>query len=86
MKIAALIPAFNEARTIGTVVRGIAPAVDAVLVGSVQEAAHRFGMTEVFVGVILVAVIGNAAEHSTAVLVAMKDKMDLAMKIGRAHV
>lgn len=52
-----------------------------ILVGSVQEAAHRFGMTEVFVGVILVAVIGNAAEHSTAVLVAMKDKMDLAMNI-----
>jgi len=51
------------------------------LVGSVQEAAHRFGMTEVFVGVILVAIIGNAAEHSTAVLVAMKDKMDLAMNI-----
>jgi Ca2+:H+ antiporter len=38
-------------------------------------------MTEVFVGVIVVAIIGNAAEHSTAVLVAMKDKMDLAITI-----
>ena len=35
-----------------------------------------------FVGVIVVAVIGNAAEHSTAVLMAMKNQMDLAMNIG----
>lgn len=51
------------------------------LVGSVQEAAHTLGMTKVFVGVIVIAVIGNAAEHSTAVLVALKDKMDLAVTI-----
>ncbi|HET9887513.1 MAG TPA: cation transporter, partial [bacterium] len=37
--------------------------------------------TQVFVGVIVVAVIGNAAEHSTAILVALKNKMDLAMNI-----
>jgi Ca2+:H+ antiporter len=51
------------------------------LVGSVEGAAERLGMTKVFVGVIVVAVIGNAAEHSTAVLVAMKNKMDLAVNI-----
>ena len=38
-------------------------------------------MTEVFVGVIVVAIIGNAAEHSTAVLMALKNKMDLAVNI-----
>jgi Ca2+:H+ antiporter len=38
-------------------------------------------MTKVFVGVIVVAIIGNAAEHSTAVLMALKDKMDLAVTI-----
>jgi Ca2+:H+ antiporter len=38
-------------------------------------------MTELFVGVILVALIGNAAEHLTAVVVAMKNKMDLAVSI-----
>jgi Ca2+:H+ antiporter len=38
-------------------------------------------MTEVFIGVILVAIIGNAAEHSTAVLVARKNQMDLALNI-----
>jgi Ca2+:H+ antiporter len=51
------------------------------LVGSVGEAAQAMGMSNVFVGVIVVAVIGNAAEHSTAVLVAMKNKMDLTVNI-----
>jgi Ca2+:H+ antiporter len=51
------------------------------LVGAVEHTAAAFGMTEVFVGVVLVAVIGNAAEHSTAVLVAMKNQMDLALHI-----
>ena len=52
-----------------------------LLVGAVEEASRALGLTEVFVGVIVVAVIGNAAEHSTAVLVAMKNKMDLALNI-----
>lgn len=52
-----------------------------MLVGAVEHAAHAFGMTEVFVGVIVVAIVGNAAEHSTAVLVALKNKMDLALGI-----
>ncbi len=51
------------------------------LVGAIQPAAERMGFTQIFVGVILVAIIGNAAEHSTAVLVARKNKMDLALGI-----
>jgi Ca2+:H+ antiporter len=51
------------------------------LVGAVEATSHQLGLTEVFVGVILVAIIGNAAEHSTAILVAMKNKMDLALNI-----
>ncbi len=51
------------------------------LVGSVTGAAEAWGMTEVFVGVIVVAIIGNAAEHSTAVLVALKGHMDLSLTI-----
>ncbi|MBL8166538.1 MAG: calcium/proton exchanger [Acidobacteria bacterium] len=51
------------------------------LVGAVEEASHALGLTPIFVGVILVAIIGNAAEHSTAVLVALKNKMDLALNI-----
>ncbi|MCG8467373.1 MAG: cation transporter, partial [Gemmatimonadetes bacterium] len=52
-----------------------------ILVGGAEEAAHTLGMNEVFVGVIVVALIGNAAEHSTAVLVALKNKMDLSLQI-----
>jgi Ca2+:H+ antiporter len=52
-----------------------------LLVGAIAEASHALGLTEVFVGVVVVAVIGNAAEHSTAVLMAMKNQMDLAMNI-----
>lgn len=52
-----------------------------LLVGAIDEAAHQLGMNEIFVGVILVAIIGNAAEHSTAVLVAYKNKMDLAINV-----
>ena len=52
-----------------------------ILVGAVEAASHALGFTRVFVGVIVVAVIGNAAEHSTAVLMAMKNQMDLAIQI-----
>ena len=51
-----------------------------ILVGAV-EARRTLGLTEVFVGVIVVAIIGNAAEHSTAILVALKNKMDVAINI-----
>ena len=52
-----------------------------MLVGAVEEAAETIGMNEVFVGVILVAIIGNAAEHSTAIIMAGKNKMDIAINI-----
>jgi Ca2+:H+ antiporter len=52
-----------------------------ILVGSVEKAALSFGMTSVFVGVIVVAIVGNAAEHSTSVYVAMKNRMDLSLAI-----
>jgi Ca2+:H+ antiporter len=52
-----------------------------LLVGAVGEASRALGLTPVFVGVIVVAIIGNAAEHSTAVLAALRDQMDLALNI-----
>jgi Ca2+:H+ antiporter len=52
-----------------------------ILVGVVEEASHALGLTPIFVGVVVVAVVGNAAEHSTAVLMAVRNKMDLAMNI-----
>jgi Ca2+:H+ antiporter len=52
-----------------------------ILVGSISEAAKGVGLSEFFVGAIVVAIVGNAAEHWVAVLVARKDKMDLAVNI-----
>jgi Ca2+:H+ antiporter len=52
-----------------------------VLVGSISEASESIGISEFFVGVIVVAIVGNAAEHWVAILVAFKNKMDLAVNI-----
>jgi Ca2+:H+ antiporter len=52
-----------------------------VLVGSISEASRSIGLSEFFIGIIVVAIVGNAAEHWVAVLVARKDKMDLAVNI-----
>jgi Ca2+:H+ antiporter len=51
------------------------------LVAAASETAESLGWSEVFVGVIVVAIIGNAAEHSTAVLMAAKNRMDAAINI-----
>lgn len=51
------------------------------LVGSIEAVTHKWGLSELFIGVILIPLIGNAAEHMTAVTVAMKNKMDLSLGI-----
>ena len=51
------------------------------LVHAVEAAAQTLGITRLFVGIILVAIVGNAAEHSTAILMALKNKMDLSINI-----
>lgn len=69
----------------GVVLLTLATALTAVeselLVQGISGITHALGVTEFFVGVIVVAIVGNAAEHSSAVLVAMKNKMDLAVNI-----
>ncbi|NJL00372.1 MAG: calcium/proton exchanger [Spirulinaceae cyanobacterium SM2_1_0] len=52
-----------------------------LLVGSLEVATSELGLTALFTGVIVLPIIGNAAEHATAVTVAMKDKMDLSMSV-----
>ena len=52
-----------------------------ILVGSISEASEDIGLSEFFVGLFVVAIVGNAAEHWVAVLVASKNKMDLAVNI-----
>jgi Ca2+:H+ antiporter len=52
-----------------------------ILVGSIEAASHSLGLSEFFIGAIVVAIVGNAAEHWVAVLVAYKNKMSLAVNI-----
>ncbi|MER3445251.1 MAG: calcium/proton exchanger [Meiothermus sp.] len=51
------------------------------LVGSLEAATEVLGLSEFFVGIILIPLVGNAAEHFAAVVFAMKNKMDLAVQI-----
>ncbi len=52
-----------------------------ILVGAIEPAAHGLGLNDAFVGVFVVAILGNAAEHATAITAAMKDRMDLSLSI-----
>ena len=52
-----------------------------LLVDSLEVATTQLGLTALFTGVVVVPIIGNAAEHATAVTVAMKNKMDLSLSV-----
>ena len=67
---------------IALAIAGIAVGVmSEILVGSIEAASESIGLSQFFIGVIVVAIVGNAAEHWVAVLVAIKDKMDLSVNI-----
>jgi Ca2+:H+ antiporter len=55
--------------------------ISEILVGSVEPAAAALGMSRIFLGVVVVAVVGNAAEHSTAVMMALRNRMELSLGI-----
>jgi Ca2+:H+ antiporter len=52
-----------------------------ILVSATEEAVQSLGLSEIFVGLIVIPIIGNAAENSSAVLMAMKNRMDLGVGI-----
>src|SRR5258708_30147745 len=52
-----------------------------ILVGQIASVTRALGMTELFVGVIVVALVGNAAENSTAIIMARRNRMDVSMSI-----
>jgi Ca2+:H+ antiporter len=66
-------------------VLGVATAATAlvseILVGSIDAFAHSLGLTQFFVSAIIVAIVGNAAEHGGAVVIAMRGKLKLASEI-----
>jgi Ca2+:H+ antiporter len=51
------------------------------LVGSIEGITHKWNISETFVGMILIPIVGNAAEHVTAVFAAMRNQMDLAIGV-----
>jgi Ca2+:H+ antiporter len=52
-----------------------------LLVGSIGATVQQWGLSKLFVGIIIVPIVGNAAEHSTAVMMALRNKMDISMNI-----
>jgi Ca2+:H+ antiporter len=52
-----------------------------ILVGAIQPLAQQLGWTQLFIGVVVIAIVGNAAEHTSAITMALKNKMDLALQI-----
>ncbi|HII40320.1 MAG TPA: cation transporter, partial [Thermoplasmata archaeon] len=52
-----------------------------LLVGSIAAARTSLGLTDLFLGVVIVAIVGNAAEHGSAVLMARRNKMDLSLAV-----
>jgi len=71
----------GKAITILLISTAVVALLSEFLVGTIENVRDSVGLTEVFVGVIVVAIVGNAAEHSAAILMAMKDKMDLSVGI-----
>ncbi len=52
-----------------------------LLVGSIEPMTQAAGIPTMFIGIILIPVVGNAAEHTTAILMAMKNKLDISIEI-----
>ncbi|TMK27073.1 MAG: calcium/proton exchanger [Actinobacteria bacterium] len=60
---------------------GLVAVASNTLVGSIEQASRDVGLSQFFIGVFVVAIVGNASEHYVAVVAATKDKMDLAVNI-----
>lgn len=71
----------RSALTLLTVATILIAFLSEFLVGSIEAARTSLGLTETFVGVIVVALVGNAAEHTSAIWAALKNKMDLSLGI-----
>ncbi|HVE90998.1 MAG TPA: calcium/proton exchanger [Actinomycetota bacterium] len=70
-----------KALTLLVVAAGLVALEAEVLVGAMEPTVERLGLSRMFVGLIVVPIIGNAAEHSAAILFAMRNKMDIALEI-----
>ncbi|MBS3068114.1 calcium/proton exchanger [Candidatus Micrarchaeota archaeon] len=55
--------------------------ISEVFVGQIEHVAQDFGLTELFIGGIIVALVGNAAEHAGAIFFALKNDLDLSVNV-----
>jgi Ca2+:H+ antiporter len=76
-------PKWSSKKALGVLIAAAASigVVAEVLVSATEEAVKVLGLSEFFVGLILIPIIGNAAENSSAILMAMRNRMDLALNI-----
>lgn len=51
------------------------------IVNAIEEASEDIGLSQIFIGAVILPIVGNAAEHATAVTVAYKNKMDLSLGV-----
>ncbi|HEY6543253.1 MAG TPA: calcium/proton exchanger [Ktedonobacteraceae bacterium] len=61
--------------TIGTAINS------ELLVGAIEPVTHQIGLSPVFIGIVIIPIVGNATEHSSAVYIALRDRIDLSMAI-----
>ena len=71
----------GKAITILVIATAVVAVLSEFLVGTIESVRTTFGITEVFVGVIVVAIVGNAADTRPPIVMAMKNKMDLSVGI-----
>jgi Ca2+:H+ antiporter len=76
-------PKWSRNRALGTLAGAtvLVGLMSEFLVGALETTVEAIGVSKLFVGLIVVPLVGNAAEHSSAVLLAAKDKMDVAIEI-----
>ena len=76
-------PVWSKAKAIGVLfASAVAVSLESeFLVGAIDAVVQKIGLSEIFIGIIVIPIIGNAAEHSAAVMLALKNKMDLSFSI-----
>jgi Ca2+:H+ antiporter len=52
-----------------------------LLVGAIVPVTRQIGWSQVFIGIVIIPIVGNATEHSSALIIALKDRVDLSMAI-----
>ncbi len=76
-------PSWSRRKAMGILLAstGLVALMSEFLVGSLEPAIESLGLSEAFVGLILIPIIGNAAEHSSAVMFALRNKVDVTLEI-----